>query len=76
MTSEEHLAAIYIISSQKRGRTSGLLALCSGPDCAGAEVYVAGLTVGKVLAAANRHIDEFEGEPDARELAAGEGGEG
>lgn len=61
MTREEHLKAIYIVSSQKRGKATGLLMLCSGPDCARAEVFAVRRTAGAVAEAANRHIDEFEG---------------
>lgn len=61
MTREEHLKAIYIVSSAERGRNSGLLMLCSGPDCGGAEMFARGLTVGAVVAAANVHIDDTEG---------------
>lgn len=61
MTREEHLKALYILGTKARGKTSGLLLLCSGPDCGGAEVFAPGLTVGAVSEAANRHIDEMEG---------------
>lgn len=59
MTREEHLRAIYVIASQRRGKRAGLLMLCSGPDCAGAEVFALSHTVGAVLEAAARHIDEM-----------------
>jgi uncharacterized protein (DUF983 family) len=60
VTRDEHLAAILIVSSAKRGKRHGLLMLCSGPDCGGAEMFARGLKVPDVLAAANAHIDDTE----------------
>lgn len=60
MTRDEHLAAILIVGSAKRGKRHGLLMLCSGPDCGGAEMFARGLKVADVLAAANAHIDDTE----------------
>lgn len=61
MTREEHLKAVYVMGTAKRGKRDGLLLLCSGAECGGAEVFVPGLTVGAVLVAANAHVDEMEG---------------
>lgn len=57
MTREEHLRAIYLAGSAKRGNRNGLLMLCSGPDCGGAEMFTPGPTVADVMAAADAHID-------------------
>jgi hypothetical protein len=61
VTRDEHMRAIYIVCGQQRGKTRGLLMLCSGPDCAGAEVFAPGRKAADVVTAANRHIDETEG---------------
>lgn len=60
MTREEHRRAIYIVSSAKRGKFTGLLMLCSGPDCGGAEMFAPRLTVAAVVAAADAHIDAVD----------------
>jgi hypothetical protein len=58
VTRDEHLQRIYITASQKRGKQHGLVLLCSGPECHGAEMFAPGLTVGHVLVVANQHIDD------------------
>lgn len=72
MTREEHLRAIYIIGSQKRGNRTGLLMLCSGPECGGAQMFAAGLTAAAVATAADTHTDEIEAlaEPDPADITA------
>ena len=59
MTREDHLKAIYIVGSAKRGKAIGVLMLCSGPDCGGAEMF-ARPTAADVGAKANAHIDEMD----------------
>lgn len=63
MTREEHRRAVYIVGSATRNKRPGLLLLCSGPECGGAEVFVPGLTAAAVAAATDAHIDLAE--PDA-----------
>jgi hypothetical protein len=58
MTREEHLKAIYIVGSKKRGKVHGLLMLCSGPECGGAEMF-ARPTAADVSAEANAHVDKM-----------------
>lgn len=58
MTRDEHLKAVYVVGSATRGKTTGLLMLCSGPECGGAEMFATGLTAFDVAAAANAHIGE------------------
>lgn len=60
MTRDEHRRAIYVTASQKRETRFGLVLLCSGPNCHGAEMFAAGLTVADVLAAADAHIDSVD----------------
>lgn len=60
MTRDEHLRAIRVVGSVKRGKRFGLLMLCSGPECGGAEVFAGGLSAADVATAAERHIDETE----------------
>lgn len=60
MTREEHLRAIYLVGTVRRGKRLGLLMLCSGPECGGAEVFAGGLSAADVATAAERHIDETE----------------
>lgn len=67
MTREEHLRAVTIVGSAKRYKRAGLLLLCSGLDCGGAEMFAAGHSVAVVLAAANAHIDEAESGGDPHE---------
>lgn len=62
MTREEHLKAIYIVGSVKRGKVNGLLMLCSGPECGGAEIF-ARRNAADVGAEANAHIDKVDGGP-------------
>jgi hypothetical protein len=64
VTREEHMRSIYIVGSAKRGKREGLLMLCSGPECGGAEMF-AERNAGAVAAAANAHIDETEGDTGA-----------
>lgn len=59
MTREQHLRAIYIVGSAKRGKVDGLVMLCSGPDCGGAEMF-ARHTAADVGAEANAHVDKME----------------
>lgn len=59
MTREEHLKAIRIVGSAKRGKTIGLIMLCSGPECGGAEMF-ARSTAADVGVEANAHIDKIE----------------
>ena len=60
MTREEHLRAITVVGSSKRFKRIGLLMLCSGPDCGGADMFAMGLSVAAVVTAANAHIDQAE----------------
>jgi hypothetical protein len=60
VTREEHRKAIYMVGAQKRGNRNGLLMLCSGPECGGAEMFIRGITVDAVIAAADAHIDDTE----------------
>lgn len=60
MTRDEHLKHILIVGSQTRGKRHGLLMLCSGPECAGAEMFARGLKVADVLVAAEAHIADCE----------------
>jgi hypothetical protein len=62
VTREEHLRAIKIIASKRRGKRIGLLALCSGPDCDGAEVWIAGISIGDAVDAGDKHIAEVSEE--------------
>lgn len=59
MTREEHLRAIHITGSRKVGNSIVLVMLCSGPECAGAEM-LARPTVGDVATEANAHIDKMD----------------
>jgi hypothetical protein len=61
MNREEHRRAIYVVGSARRNKRTGLLMLCSGPECGGAELFARGLTVADVVATANTHIDDVEG---------------
>jgi hypothetical protein len=63
VTRDEHRQAIYVTASVKRGKRTGLVMLCSGPECGGAEMFAPSLRVGDVLAAADAHIDAVD--PDA-----------
>jgi hypothetical protein len=63
VTREEHLRAIYIVGSAKRGKRNGLRMLCSGPDCGGAEMFAIGLTAASVVTAVDAHIEEIEEGP-------------
>ncbi len=58
MTREEHLARIYIVGARTVGKSSRTVLLCSGPDCASAEM-LAGLTVADILAEATAHVDKM-----------------
>lgn len=58
MTREEHLKAIYIAGAAKRGKTMGLLMLCSGPECGGAEMF-ARPDAFDVGVQSNAHIDRM-----------------
>lgn len=58
MTRDEHLRAIYVVGSEKVGKVSVLVMLCSGPDCAGAQMF-SRLTVADVLAEASAHVDKM-----------------
>ncbi len=58
MTREEHLRAVHIVGSRTIGKGSALVLLCSGPECAGAEM-LARPTAGDVYAEACAHIDKM-----------------
>lgn len=60
MTRDQHLRAIYITGSVKRGKRDGLLMLCSGPECGGAEMFAPGRTAADVVSAADGHIDDVD----------------
>jgi hypothetical protein len=58
VTRDEHLKAVYVVGTAMRGKTAGLLMLCSGPECGGAEMFAAGLTADDVAAAADAHMGQ------------------
>lgn len=61
MTRDEHMRAIRIVGSAKRGKRLGLLMLCCGPECAGAEMFATGLAAADVVTAADAHIQQTYG---------------
>lgn len=61
MTREEHLRAITIVGNTRRYKRIGVLMLCSGPDCGGAEMFADSPNAAAVATAANTHIDQAEG---------------
>lgn len=61
MNREKHLKAISIVGSGKRYKRYGLILLCSGPDCAGAEMFADGINVASVMTATDAHVKEYEG---------------
>lgn len=62
MTRDEHLRVIRIVGTATRGKRIGLLLLCAGPECGGAEQFARGLSVADVVDAAGRHLDDFAAE--------------
>ncbi len=58
MTRDAHLQAIHIVGGRKTGKATILVMLCSGPNCAGAEI-LARATAGDVTTEANAHIDKM-----------------
>lgn len=61
MNREEHLKAIRIVGAATRGKTNGLVMMCSGPTCGGAEMF-ARRTAADVAAEAGAHIDKMDAE--------------
>lgn len=59
MTRDEHMRAIRVVGTSKREKRIGLVLLCSGPECGGAEVWVPGLSAADVAAGAAQHLDTY-----------------
>ncbi len=59
MTRDEHLKKIYVTGSRTVNKAAVLMMLCSGPDCAGAQMLTAGLTAADVAAEASAHVDKM-----------------
>lgn len=58
VTREEHLKAVYVVSSRKLGKSTVLVMLCSGPECGGAEM-LAHPNAFDVGVQATAHIDRM-----------------
>lgn len=58
MTRAQHREAVYIVGTDTRGKVFGLILVCHGPDCGGAEMF-ARPTVGDTVAKVEAHIDEM-----------------
>ncbi len=61
MTPEKHRKAIFVVGTEKLGKRTVLVMLCSGPDCGGARMLTEGLTAADVAAEAAAHIDKMAG---------------
>lgn len=58
MTRDEHLRVIYIVNSVTRGKRQGLLMLCGGPECGGAEMFVPGRSAWDVATVSAAHLND------------------
>ncbi len=58
MKRDAHLRAIHVVGHRTLGKGSVLVMLCSGPNCAGSEIF-ARPTAGDVAAEANAHVDKM-----------------